>query len=799
MKFKLGISRIIKSCSVPFLILVLVSCQDETFFRSAEQTDNGFSITTQEGKINFTAYTNNAIEVEYILGGKTNPDSYGIGIAPVGIEANYRETSKYIEYSTSTMTVKVTKNPFNISYLYNNKELFSEEKGYFDHDTLKGFRFNLSEEEKLMGGGSRVLGMNRRGHRLKLYNRASYGYETHADLMYYSMPVAISSEKYMIAFDNGASGFMDLGATEKNILSFEAVGGRMSYFVVAAGEWDELAENFTEITGKQPMLPRWAMGNIASRMGYHSQVEVESVVDKYIEDDIPLDAIVLDLYWFGPDLKGHMGNLEWDLEAFPKPKEMMSRNRQKGVKTILITEPFVLRDTKKYQEGVENGYFGLDSTGNVYMYDFYFGNTALIDIFKPEAREWFWNIYERHTLTGVDGWWGDLGEPEVHPDDLLHVNGRADELHNVYGHEWARVVFEGYKNNFPEKRPVILMRSGFIGSQRYGMVPWSGDVNRTWGGLKPQVEISLQMGMQGLAYMHSDLGGFAGNYEDTELYIRWLQYGVFQPMYRTHAQEDVPAEPVFWDEKTKDIVREFIKLRYELMPYQYTLMYQNATKGLPLMRPLFYVDDTPELLDEKNTYLWGDNFLVSPVTEKGATNQEVYLPKNTTWINYWSGEAHRGGQTVSVRLDLGHIPVFVKAGSFIPTVPVFQSMKDYNTDKLIVHYYHDASVESSQGMMYEDDGETNDALLKEAYEMLNFTSAYTEAQGLELSISSEGYDYKGKPEKRSINIVVHHLQEKPMQIKLNGDIIDTWNWENSEKKLYVEFEMKDVKVKLNIR
>ncbi|MBK6623158.1 MAG: DUF5110 domain-containing protein [Saprospirales bacterium] len=470
--------------------------------------------------------------------------------------------------------------------------------------------------------------------------------------------------------------------------------------------------------------PRWALGNIASRMGYHSQREVEAVADKYLEDDFPLDGIVLDLFWFGPDVKGHLGNLEWDLDSFPQPERMMAGLKEKGVNTVLITEPFILKGTGKYQEVLDKGLVGLDASGKPYHYDFYFGNTTLLDLFKPEARDWFWEIYKKHTLSGVDGWWGDLGEPERHPDDMIHVNGRGDEVHNLYGHIWAKTIFDGYAKDFPSRRPMILMRSGFVGSQRYGMIPWTGDVNRTWGGLKPQVELSLSMGLQGLAYMHSDLGGFAGNYKDAELYTRWLQYGVFQPVYRTHAQEDVPAEPVFWDEDTKDIVRRYIKLRYALMPYNYTLLYENAVKGTPMMRPLFYVDDNPALLENTTTYLWGDDFLVTPVTDKGATTQKVHLPENADWFNYWTGEAFEGGREIEVPVDIDNIPVFVKIGAFIPMVPPFQSTKDYGSSKLILHYYHDTSVGQSEGYMYEDDGHTKEAYLTREYELLKFSAEY---------------------------------------------------------------------------
>ncbi|MCU4174803.1 TIM-barrel domain-containing protein [Carboxylicivirga sp. N1Y90] len=750
-----------------FLCIPSNAQKNERQFKAASYDNNQLTIETSDGFMVFRPYTESSMEVEFIIHGSINAPSYAIAPNQGLVNSTFKQDENAVVFSTSKLTVEITKQPFDVSYSYNDAHLFSEEKGYFSNDSQVGFRLSLDSEEKLMGGGERVLGMDRRGQRLQLYNRASYGYETHADLMYYSMPLYISSKKYMVAFDNGASGFLDLGATENDIVQFEAVGGRMSYLIVAADEWTDLITNFTELTGRQPMVPRWALGNIASRMGYHSQAEVESVIDMYRADDFPLDAIVLDLYWFGKDVKGHMGNLEWELDSFPEPEQMLKRNREKGVKTILITEPFILKESGKYQECEDQQLLGLDSKGQPYVFDFYFGTTTLLDIFKTETKDWFWSIYKKHTLSGVDGWWGDLGEPEVHPDDLLHINGRSDEVHNLYGHEWAKTVYEGFGADFPERRPVILMRSGFIGSQRYGLVPWSGDVNRTWGGLKPQVEIALQMGMQGMAYMHSDLGGFAGSYEDAELYTRWLQYGVFQSIYRTHAQEDVPAEPIFWDEQTRDITRRFIKLRYELMPYNYTLIYENAISGVPMMRPLFYVDDTPELLDNTSSYLWGDNFLVSPVVDKGVKSHSTYLPKGQVWFNYFTGERYEGGQTIDLTVDINTIPVFVKAGSFIPTVPAFKSMDDYTSEKLTLHYYHDSSVTQSEGLMYEDDGETKEAHLKMAFEKLHFSSAFDD-EVLSIKIDSDGYKYKGKPENRTVELLVHHFNSVPKYIVING-------------------------------
>ena len=791
-KFALGIFFI--------SILFLSSCQckqEGRFVKSLEETDNGLKIITNDGNILLKPLSENSIEVEYLINGHSNPKSYALVNNKNQVITTFKNSRNTFTYSTQNLTVKAQKCPLKISYLYNDKFLLSEEKGLIFNDTLKGFRMHLQPNEKLLGGGERVLGMNRRGKRLRLYNKASYGYETHSDLMYYSLPLVISSNKYMLLFDNVADGYLDLGKTEEYILQFETTGGRMSYVVTVSDDWQELTENYTTITGYQPMPPRWTLGNISSRMGYRNQAQVENVVNLYQKEDFPLDGIVLDLFWFGPEVKGYMGNLEWDKQAFPNPEQMLKNLKNKGVKTVLITEPFILKQSGKYEECVNKNLLGTDSLGQPYIFDFYFGTTALLDIFKPETKEWFWDIYKKYTLTGVDGWWGDLGEPEVHPDSLQHVNGMGKLVHNAYGHEWAKTLFQGFSTDFSNKRPVILMRSGFAGSQRYGLIPWSGDVSRSWGGLQSQVEISLQMGMQGLAYMHSDLGGFAGDYEDAELYTRWLQYGVFQPMYRTHAQEDVPPEPIFWDKQTKDITRRYIKLRYALTPYLYTMAYQNSTQGTPLMRPLFYMDDNPNLIEEKNSYLWGENFLVAPVTEKDVKEWKVNFPSSANWYNFFTDKKHIGGEAKTVPVDINNIPVFVKGGSFIPMVPEFSNMEEYNTKKLILHYYHDIEVKKASSFMYEDDGKTNLSWKNNQFEKLFFQSQ-ADQEELEITIERTEFDYPKKPTNRSISLIVHNIPEAPQQIYINSMKTD-FTWVKANNEIHASFEMNSDKVKIEIK
>ncbi len=417
-----------------------------------------------------------------------------------------------------------------LSFYYNGKKLTEERYGFRSSEDGFEVDFNITETEILLGGGARALGMDRRGHRLQLYNRAHYGYETRSELMNYTIPMVLSSNLYAIHFDNPTTGWLDLDSQFNNTLSFEAISGRKSYQVIAGDRWEKIIENYTRLTGFQPLPPRWALGNFSSRFGYRSQEEVLKTAETFREEDVPLDAIILDLFWFGKEVTGTMGNIAFDRDSFPEPELMIDQLEEMGVKTVLITEPFVLTTSNRWDEAVEHEVLATDSLGNPATYDFFFGNTGLIDVFKPEARDWFWNIYQELIEMGVHGWWGDLGEPEVHPEWVQHETGSANEVHNIYGHEWAKLVHEGYRENYPNVRPFNLMRAGYSGSQRFGLIPWSGDVNRTWGGLQSQPEISLQMGLQGLAYMHSDLGGFAGNLVDDEKYVRWMQYGVFQPI-----------------------------------------------------------------------------------------------------------------------------------------------------------------------------------------------------------------------------------------------------------------------------
>jgi len=754
-------------------------------FRNAD--GKGFEIATSDGRYLIRPYAPNIVETSFVPAadeGKPLAASHAVVLAPAQVPVQVKEEAGRIVLATDGITVTIEKSPFRIGYSYKGKPLVAEKRGYAHGDRLESIEFAVEGGEALYGAGARAVGMNRRGYRFPLYNKASYGFSNHAEQMGYGIPMALSSKRYAIHFDNPQAGYLDLDSRKDGTLRFETIGGPKTYQVVAGDDWAQIMDGYTRLTGRQPLPPRWAFGNFASRFGYHDEAETRAVVDKFIADGIPLDAIVLDLYWFGKTVKGTMGNLAWDRDSFPQAEKMMADFKQKGVQTVLITEPFILTTSQRWNEAVQRDVLATGKDGKPFTYDFYFGNTGLVDVFKPEAKDWFWKIYKGLKAGGVAGWWGDLGEPEVHPAEAQHAAGSADQVHNIYGHEWARMIHDGYARDYPDERPFILMRSGYSGSQRFGMIPWSGDVSRGWGGLQSQMEISLQMGMQGQAWMHSDLGGFAGAVLDDELYVRWLQYGVFQPVFRPHAQEEVAAEPVFREPKTMALAREAVRLRYAMLPYNYTIAFENSRTGMPMMRPMLFEEPNEDAAPAiSSTYLWGPSFLVAPVVEPGAARKEVHFPdKGSVWFDFYDDQSHRGGITEVVATVPGHIPTYVRAGAFVPLAKVVQSTRDYSTRALDLHYYHDATVSSSSGQLYDDDGRTPNAFEAGKYELVRFSSR-ADGDRLEIGLQPEtGSAYTASL--HSFALKVHNVARKPRAVQVGGKAL-AFRWDAKKRLLEV--------------
>jgi len=776
------------------------TCNERTFISYEKDSNNLVKMKVCDGEYQIKFISDRVVETAFLTKAETKKTASHIIEDKPGVSFRVEELDNIVWLKTFSLWVKIQKTPFNISYFNRDDYLFAEGKGYQKADSLHQINLKISSEEMLYGGGARVLGMNRRGNKLPLFNKAKYGYETKAEQMNFCMPIFLSSKIYLVHFDNATTGFLDLDSKNMNEINFDFHSGRKVYQVVIGNNWEELVSNYIELTGKQPLIPIWALGNFSSRFGYHSQDEVMKTAQAFEDAKIPLDAIILDLYWFGKEIKGSLGNLSWYKEKFPDGKQMIKDLNKKGVKTILITEPFILTTSNNWKSAVEKNVLVKTKNDKPATWDFYFGNTGLVDVFKKEGKNWFWQHYKNMIFDGVAGQWGDLGEPEVLPKETFSLAGKSEEFRNIYGHQWAKMVFEGYAEDFPTQRPFILMRSGYSGSQKYGMIPWSGDVNRTWGGMQGQVELSLQMGMQGLAYMHSDLGGFAGDNLDDELYVRWLQYGVFQPIFRPHAQDMVPSEPVFRSDSVKNLSKQAIDLRYKLLPYNYDLAIHNATSGLVLMKPLFFEEqDNMKLYDNDKGYLWGNDFLVYPVKEKGLTQMDVYFPKTSDWIDFYTGQVYQAGSNQNVVVKPEYIPTFVRAGSFIPMTKWIKNTDAYNPNNIEIHFYNSETLDSQSGSFSYDDGVSARTIEENKVSTMFYDYSKTEKAKIfkfEMAIG-KGISFT-KNYFMTIDFIIHGLDKKPKKVISNGVEIKS-EYNKKTKTLHIPFVHKIVDATLELR
>lgn len=394
-------------------------------------------------------------------------------------------------------------------------------------------------------GGGTFYGAGERGHSLKLngdtlvmYNRQNYGYEGHDPRlrqMNITVPMFVSTEGYGVLFDDHAPATLVM--SDPIVYSSEQESPVSYYFIYGGGTVAGVTEEYSRLTGRQDLPPFWALGYITSKYGYKSQQETVGVIDTLKREGFPVDGVVLDLYWFGKETD--MGKLAWDTVSWPDHRGMLAGLKARGVNTVLISEPYINKKgaIDNYNLLAEGGMLTRDKDGNVHDVTTWVGDAGMFDVANPATRRWLRERYRALTDEGVGGWWGDLGEPEVHPETIVHSNGMtAREYHNVYGNEWSKIIYDMYREEYPGRRLMTMMRGGTAGLQRYSVFPWSTDVARTWGGLEPQVRIMLNSGLSGLGYMSHDVGGFAivdtTRVTDSELYVRWLQLGTFSPVLR---------------------------------------------------------------------------------------------------------------------------------------------------------------------------------------------------------------------------------------------------------------------------
>lgn len=685
------------------------------------------------------------------------------------------ENSDELIVNTGKTMVKVSKTNGRIIFVNADGEVKLRERSGLNNSgaSSRSCSFEGMGEDGLYGGGYYDR-LNNNAKSLTMSNVQTGDWPDNftADQHNICIPFYVSTNGYGVLFDDhydkaglslSSSSGTSYSTSSRNPIAYYYIGGDSMAGVL---------ENYTYLTGRQELPPYWMLGYITSRYGYRSRTEGETAVDKIKALNIPLDAIVFDIYWQGRNAENApymMGKLDWDTEAFNNPTEMIAGLKSKNVNTILITEPYFTSYCGNYDYLNSNGLFSDNSTDD--MGWLRGGNVGLIDITKQEALNWFAECYKKHTGTGVAGWWLDLGEPERHDGDASYEKGTRDQVHNEFGQRWIALAYNTLKSNYPNQRHVLMPRSGTAGMQRYSVFPWTGDISRSWKGLEVQIPSLLSSGMSGVAYMGSDVGGFINSGQNAHLYMRWVQSAVFSPAMRTHAnvpgaELETPAgpEPFNYTSNTVngvsvvDNVRDMINKRYKFLPYTYTLAYENATKGWPLARPSnFYTPLEGDLASCDTQYLWGKDLLVAPVTDNG-TSKTVIFPEGR-WMSLNDYSKVYGSQSMTARENIAapanELPHFARLGSVIPcyTQDTFTSTEEIDRSKMTLMYFHDPENVAVSSYYYDDDHKSPTSIADSNY-CITRIEADEASTSRWLTLSYEGKPDEILPEEMTYTIMI---------------------------------------------
>lgn len=549
------------------------------------------------------------------------------------------------------------------------------------YDDVKGDLFHIDacfeayDNEHIYGLGQHQHGrLDQKGCVIELVQR-------NAEV---SIPFLLSSRGYGFLWNNPAIGRVELGYNATRWVAEAAP--QMDYWITAGDQPAEILSNYANVTGHTPMLPVWASGFWQSKLRYASQEELEFVAREYSKRNLPLSVVAIDFFHWT-----RHGEWQFDPEHWPDPASMVKNLEKLGVKVMVSVWPTVSRLSANYQEMWHKGYIVRNMSGSpAHMY--FVDNRAEDGIYihyydstNPDARKYIWEKvkqgYYRH---GIKVFWLDACEPEMLPmipANLRYYAGDGESVANVYPMQHVQGFYEGMKAE-GEEEMVFLCRSAWAGSQRYGAAVWSGDIQSTFEALQAQVRAGLNMGLSGIPWWTSDIGGFRGGDPSTpyfrELIVRWFQYGAFCPLFRLHGHRQpnssdfngAPNEVWSFGEEAYEIIAELLRLRERLRPYIMEQMKQAHTKGTPPMRPLFfdsYHDPTCFAIEDE--FMFGPDLLVAPVLHEGARSRQVYLPDGSTWTDAWSGVSLRGGQWNAADAPLCRIPLYLRDGASLPVRP----------------------------------------------------------------------------------------------------------------------------------
>jgi alpha-glucosidase len=681
-------------------------------------------------------------------------------------------------------------------------------------------RKTLGFDEHFYGLGEKAARLDKRRGMFSMWNSDTPAYHEGTDPIYQDVPFYMgwqNGEAYGIFFDNSFRTYFDFGGTAMDSISFAADGGEMNYYFFWGPSMRKILGRYADLTGHMPMMPKWALGNQQSRWAYYPDKVAEEVVRRYRAEDLPLDVLHLDINY----MNGYRV-FTWDPKGFPDPSAFTGALRKQGVKVVAIVDPGVkyqppadgAKDASKnpelaaqdqsyyvFNQGAAKDYFLKRKDGSLWIGQVWPGKSVYTDYTIDAAARWWGDLHRAYVDHGVAGIWNDMNEPS----DFLDQTGKTQmdvvtydedgrtpytQNRNVFALNEARATYGGLLRLRPNERPYVITRAGYAGIQRYATM-WTGDNTSTWDAMALSIPMFASLGLSGEPFVGADAGGFIGRTEP-ELLTRWYQIAFLTPFCRNHAQRDsYDHEPWRFGTYYEGIIRKYLKLRYQLLPFLYTALEEAHRTGVPMFRPLLlnYQNDANTLaIDDE--FMVGADLLVAPILKEGATSRLVYLPAGV-WYDYWTGKRLAGGNMIHAEAPLETVPLFVRGGAIVPMGPEMNYVGERPVDPLTFCVFPDAGGRAETSA-YEDDG------VSQAYRQgavrRTHVSYRASAQGAEIEVSAAEGSYQPGP--RRITIAVRNAPAGSAAV-LDGQTLRTF--ERSAGSISMQFPDDGKAHKIEIR
>ncbi|MEU5546455.1 TIM-barrel domain-containing protein [Streptomyces sioyaensis] len=563
--------------------------------------------------------------------------------------------------------------------------------------------------------------------------------------------------------DNGCRGAYDF--TQGGQYRVHFAGGQYTEYVFAGPDMPGILKSYTWLTGRMSLPPIWSLGYHQCRWHRYSQDDIEALARRFREQDIPCDALWLDIEY----MDGYRV-FTWDRDLFPDVDAMLAHLEDDGYRLITIIDPGVKAEPgyPVFDEAVERDVLCQTEGGDLYIGQVWPGNTAFPDFATEEARQWWGELNAAHVQSGLAGIWNDMNEPatgEISPTGMRFGKGAYphERYHNQYALLMAMGTTAGLLQAMPGKRTFVLSRAGSAGIQRYA-ANWMGDNVANWDHLKLSIPMATGFGISGQAFVGADIGGFNGH-TNPELFARWMQYGALAPFCRNHSvMGNRDQYPWSFGDAVESIVRDAIRLRYRLLPYLYSSFVRAAETGAPVQRPLvFDYQYDPAVSDIDDEYLFGPDLLVAPVFEAGTTSRQVYLPAGH-WYDWHTDQVHDGHRHVVAQAPMDRIPLYARAGAVVPMwAQAPSSTHGHAPSSVELHLFVPADEATHESFLQEDDGLTFDATQGACIRTAFAVTRAGDTVTLQATVTGDGFDGFARDE---LVIVVHGAE--PESVRVDG-------------------------------